>query len=846
MIEAFWNVPAQQVLAALQSTTLGLTSGDAVARLAADGSNAVEENRRLPTLRLLARQFKSPLVLILLVGAIVSMILREWLDASIILLIVGGSCLLGFFQEYRASHAVAALRDRLALRARVLRDGRAIEIPTQEIVRGDIVMLSAGNLVPADGLVLAAQDCLVTQAALTGESLPVEKTPGVFPAATPVGERANVLLAGSSLRRGTATLLVVQTGSRTVFGKIANRVGVVGEETEFERGVRTFGMMLVRVMIFMVLVVLIANQLMDRPFVGSLLFAVALAVGLSPELLPAIISVTLAKGARHLANRGVIVRRLDAIENLGSMDILCTDKTGTLTSGRVSLDSAIDLHGAPSAEVLHAAFLNASLETGIRNPLDEAIVDAGATAGLSVGNCRKLGEIPYDFSRRRLSILVDEDGSPGRSRLITKGAFAEMLSVCGSIREGDRYRPLVEDDRRRISALFAEKGKAGFRVLAVAERPLHDRVAATRDDEVDLTLLGLLLFLDPPKDGVDRTIQDLREMGITTKIISGDNRHVAAHVAAQVGLDAEVVLTGDEISGMSSEALGHRVENVVVFAEIDPQQKERIIHALQKAGHVVGYMGDGINDAPALRLADVGIAVDQAVDVARESADIVLLQQDLDVLGRGVVDGRRTFANTLKYISITTSANFGNMVSMALATPLLPFLPLLPKQILLNNFLSDIPAIAISTDNVDPENLEKPQRWSIRGIQHFMLLFGLLSSAFDLLTFAALIWIFQTDAATFQTVWFLISLLTELAVLQILRTRRASWNSRPGRLLLLTTIAMLAVGLALPFMPVFHTLFSFEPLSWQLLGFSIAMIGIYMLATELTKRWFYAPRAGRS
>lgn len=843
MTEAFWSLSKEQALATTHSTAAGLSADDAVTRLREDGPNAIGETGYLSGLRLFARQFKSPLALILIFGAAVSMLLQEWLDASIILLIVGGSGLLSFFQEYRASNAVAALRDRLTLRARVLRDGKETEMPVRDIVRGDIVLLSAGNLVPADGLLIAAQDCLVTQAALTGESLPAEKSPGVLAAAAPVADRTNALFMGSSLRSGTAKMLVIQTGARTAFGEIAERVSVADEETEFERGVRKFGIMLVRVMIVIVLAVLTINQLMGRPAVESLLFAVALAVGLSPELLPAIISVTLANGARHLAAGGVIVRRLDAIENLGSMDILCTDKTGTLTAGCVKLDSAIDLQGGASAETLQAAFLNAHFETGIANPLDEAIVAAGTAGKLSPGKWRKQAEIPYDFIRRRLSILIDDPAAPGQSLMVTKGAFAEVTAICTQFREGGRERPLTDEDRSRIGALFQEKGESGFRVLAVAERRLSGQAHIAREDEAGLTLLGLLLFLDPPKEGVAQTIRDLAALGVVTKVISGDNRHVTSHVAAQVGLDPKAMLTGDKIARMSSDALRRRVEKTAIFAEIDPQQKERIIHALQQAGHAVGYMGDGINDAPALRLADVGISVDQAVDVARESADIVLLRQDLDVLRQGVVDGRRTFANTLKYISITTSANFGNMVSMALAVPLLPFLPLLPKQILLNNFLSDIPSITISTDNVDPEHLAKPQRWSIKEVRRFMIVFGLVSSVFDLLTFGALRWVFRTDASMFQTVWFVISLLTELVVVLVLRTRRLSWKSRPGKLLIGTTVAMTLVGLALPFTPGFDALFAFERPSWPLVAFSIALIGAYALTTEMTKRIFYSREA---
>lgn len=842
MSETFWTLPIDTAFSVVASRTEGLSAADAADRLRRDGFNAIGQDRRLSTLRLLLGQFKSPLALILIFGAGISLLLGEWIDAAIILLIVGGSSLLSFSQEYRATRAIAALKDRLALKIRVRRDGRDVVVPADQVVRGDVVILSAGNFVPADGLVIAAQDCLVTEAALTGESLPVEKRPGVAAAGASVVERSNTLFMGSSLRSGTARMLVMETGRATQFGAIAERIGEIEEETEFARGVRRFGIMLVRVMIVIVLAVLTINQLMDRPVVESLLFAVALAVGLSPELLPAIISVTLAAGARHLARDGVIVRRLDAIENLGSMDVLCTDKTGTITEGVVQLDGAIDFEGNAAPEVLRAAFLNASFEAGIANPLDAAIVAAGSAARLATDPCRKLDEIPYDFSRRRLSIAVADPAMPGDRRLITKGAFAEMLAICDHVRDGAADVPLDGSGRKRIEALFQEKGEAGYRVLAVAERRLLGAGRVSREDEAGMTLLGLLLFLDPPKAQVARTIRDLAALGIRTKVISGDNRHITAHVARQVGLDPEKMLTGDAIAQMHDDALRQRAPETVIFAEVDPQQKERVIRALQRAGHAVGYMGDGINDAPALHLADVGISVDQAVDVARESADVVLLDRDLNVLRQGIVDGRRTFANTLKYISITTSANFGNMVSMALATPLLPFLPLLPKQILLNNFLSDIPSITISTDNVDEEHLTVPQRWSVAEVQRFMILFGLVSSCFDLLTFGALRWLFQADAGMFQTVWFVVSLLTELVVVLVLRTQRFSLRSRPSGLLFWTTVAMSAVGLALPFLPGLDQVFGFERPGLVLMLFSVAMVLLYALATEGMKRFFYRNR----
>ena len=491
MIQAFWSLSTDQALAATQGALTGLGNGMAEARLQRDGPNAVGQAGRLSAIWVLARQFKSPLALILVFGAVISLLLREGLDALIILLIVGGSGLLSFTQEFRASKAVAALRDRLALKAHVLRDGIQTDVLARDLVSGDIVLLSVGNLVPADGLVIEARDCLVTEAALTGESMPVEKRPGILPAETPTVGRTNALFMGSSLRSGTATLLVVLTGSRTQFGEIATRVGAIDEETEFERGVRKFGVMLMRVMILIVLAVLTINQLMGRPVVESLLFAVALAIGLSPELLPAIISVTLAAGARHLAGGGVIVRRLDAIENLGSMDILCTDKTGTLTEGVASLDCAIDLRGSASDEVLQEAFLNATFESGIANPLDEAIVAAGAATGLTTGSSRKCDEIPYDFVRRRLSILIDDRARPEQGRIITKGAFAEVLSICQRFREGSEDRPLTAQHRKRIEALFREKSEAGFRVLALATRPVGAAQRITHDDEAGMILPGL-------------------------------------------------------------------------------------------------------------------------------------------------------------------------------------------------------------------------------------------------------------------------------------------------------------------------------------------------------------------
>jgi len=854
----YWTQEAATLAASLGSGPGGLSAQRAAVELARAGPNRIEESTRLGALRLLLRQVESPLVLILVFAASVSLALRQWVDAIIILAIVLGSALLGFFQEFRASTAVEELKRRLTLTCRVVRDGIERTVPAASIVPGDVVLLAAGNLVPADGLVIEAADFLVSEASMTGESFPVEKRPGTVPPATPIAGRTNAVFLGASVRSGTARVLAVRTGRRTEFGAIAARLRSRPPETDFARGVRRFGYLLVRVMLVIVLFVLTVNLLMERPAIESLLFAVALAVGMSPELLPAIISVTLSAGARAMGRRGVIVRRLESIENLGSMDVLCTDKTGTLTEGSIVLREALDASSRPSEAVRRLAFLNAAFETGIDNPLDAAITAAGREAGLATDGCEKIDEIPYDFMRRRLTIVVAApEAGPGRHLVITKGAFANVLDVCTAVERDGAEVPLDAAGRAALEAVFRAKGAAGFRALALATRQVAAQPHYGRADEQGMTFRGFLVFHDPPKAEVETTIRDLARLGIRIKVISGDNRYVTAHLAEAIGLDPRAMLTGEDLSALKDEALWHLAPRTDLFVEIDPQQKERIVRALQRTGHAVGYLGDGINDAPALHAADVGISVEGAVDVARESADIILLSRDLDVLRAGVEDGRRTFANTLKYIAITTSANFGNMVSMALAAPLLPFLPLAAKQILLNNFLSDLPSIAISSDRVDPDRVAGPQHWSVREIQRFMVVFGLISSAFDMLTFAVLLAVFRAGEATFQTAWFMISLLTELAVLLVLRTRVPALASRPSRLLLWSVVVVGLATLAIPYLGAASAAFGFVPLTWPQMGAVLAIVAGYVAASEAGKRWFYrgevapppdaapeAPRAG--
>lgn len=839
---AYWAAPASDLMAEYGTRAAGLSSADARERLARYGSNSVARSERFLALAVLVRQFRSPLVLILVFAAGMSVLVGERNDAIIIILIVLVSCTLGFMQEYRASRAVEALRKRIAQKATVLRDGAPKVIPAFDVVPGDIVQLSAGNLIPADGIILDARDFNVSEAALTGEAFPVAKSPGTVDGAATLARRSNSVFTGSSVRSGTASVIAIRTGDATEYAAIASAIERRSPETEFARGIRRFGYLMTEIMLVIVILVFFANLLLQREPIDSLLFSIALAVGLSPELLPAIISITLARGARTMAQSGVLVRRLEAIENLGSMNLLCTDKTGTLTEGVVHLDACLDVNGSPSSTIRLWARLNASMQTGLQNPLNEAIVLA-ENAPPSSSLYSKVDEIPYDFVRKRLSVVVRKDGDPAGDLLICKGAVENVLAVCSSVLNGNTPEPFTDVARKVIDEKFRSWSGNGYRVLGLAVRKLAPLQAYGRQHEEGLCFAGFLLFLDPPKAGISKSLKALAKRSIGVKMITGDNRHVAVHLANTIGLSSSSILTGGELSKMTRDSLFARAPDTDLFVEIDPNQKERVLEALRRAGHVVGYLGDGINDAPALHEADVGISVDGAVDVAREAADIVLLKRDLNVLLRGIDDGRRSFANTMKYISITTSANFGNMISMAFASMFLPFLPLLAKQILLNNLLSDVPALAIAGDNVDREETRDPRRWDIRYVRRFMVSFGLVSTMFDFFTFAGLILLAKAGPATFQTAWFVESLLTELAIVLVVRTRSVFWRSRPGRLLSFLTLAIAIMAVALPYSP-FGDYFGFVPLPWPIMTGLLLITAMYLLASELTKYWFIRSDSG--
>ncbi|HEX6086935.1 MAG TPA: magnesium-translocating P-type ATPase [Thermoanaerobaculia bacterium] len=785
---------------------LGVSSAEAAERLRVHGRNVLRERGEVSAVSVLAAQFRSPLLLLLVVAAAVAAVAGEWIDAAVVAVVVLASAGLGFVREYKARSAADALRSRIRTRTEVVRDGVAVTIPADEVVPGDLVLLSAGCLIPADATVVDARDFFVSEAVLTGESFPVEKT------------KDDRVFLGTNVRSGTARCVVDATGSATAFGAIAQRLMLRPPETEFDRGIRRFGYLLTIAMLAMVLVVFGGHMLRGRPAVETLLFAIALAVGLSPELLPAILNVNLARGAAAMSRRGVLVRHLSAIENLGSMDVLCTDKTGTLTRGVVQVEGAFDANGVASQDVLRLAAINAALETGLANPLDDAILAAHAP---DLAQIEKLDEVPFDFARKRVSIVV-RDG--GRVRLIAKGAVAHVLEACAAPPD--------------VDARVAEWNGNGVRVLAVAVRDLAPRASYGRADERELTLAGFVTFLDEPKPGVAKALTDLAALGVAVKLITGDTRLVAEHLARRVGLPVRRVLTGGDLAVLTDEALWRLAEQTEVFAEVDPNQKERIIRALKKTGHVVGFLGDGVNDAPAMHAADTSLSVEQAVDVAREVADFVLLEPDLDVIRGGIEEGRRTFANTLKYVLTTTSANLGNMISMAAASLFLPFLPLTAGQILLNNFLSDIPAVGIAGDAVDRELVDRPRRWDLRFIARFMIEFGILSSLFDLLTFAMLLFVFRTRAASFRTAWFVESLLTELVIALVVRTRRPFLRSRPGRLLLYSTVVLIGIAFALPYLP-FVGVLGFVPLPPRITIAVAAITVAYVAAAEMTKSWFY-------
>ncbi len=825
----------------LHSSPDGLTSADARERLKQYGFNEPTSTKRASALVHFLSFFANPLVLILLLAALATGFLGDPLSATIIIVIVILSALVDFMQTSRSQNAAERLREQVAPTATVVRDGKEMEVPRREVVPGDVIRLMAGDLVPADARLVQSRDLHVNQAALTGESLPVEKeTSDNAPAQA--GNALNEVYMGTSVVSGTATALVLATGKSTTFGDIAARLAMRPPETEFERGTRRFGFLIMQTVFFLVMFVVLVSVAFRRDAFESLLFAVALAVGLTPEFLPMIVTVTLGEGALKMSRRQVIVKNLASIQNFGSMDVLCSDKTGTLTSGEMTLEQHLDPFGQPSDRVFVLAYLNSLYETGVPVPsnlavLHRANVSPLDTAILSydhpdVKAYGKLDEIPFDFERRRASIVV---GNDSKRLLITKGAPESVLPVCVSYETNGDECPLDNGVLGRSQTIYRDLSSDGFRVIAVAYRDMPVQDAYRVGDEKEMTLAGYLAFVDPLLPDAKEMVDELEKDGVQIKIITGDNEAVARHVCQQVGLNADRIVLGDEMERIGDTALAQIVEQTDVFARVSPAQKNRIILALKRRSHVVGYMGDGINDAPSLHAADVGISVASAVDVAKDAADIILLQRGLRVLHAGIIEGRKAFGNVTKYLLMGTSSNFGNMFSMAGAFLVLPFLPMLPTQILLNNFLYDVSQVTIPTDNVDSTFIRKPRHWDISFIRQFMIVIGPISSIFDFLTFYVMLNAFHASEALFHTGWFVESLATQTLVLFVIRTAGNPFKSRPSRPLMVTILAIVALAILLPFSPVAGVL-GFVALPAGYFLFLVAATAAYLLLVEMVKR----------
>jgi Mg2+-importing ATPase len=832
--DSFWDAPLDELLSQLEATPAGLTEPQAQDRLKSVGPNELAPSKRFGPVREFLGFFANPLVLILLVASGVSYATGGHVEALIIVSIVFLSVILNFYQVFQAQKAVQDLRKQVALTASVVRDGATRDVPVTELVPGDVIKLTAGSLVPADARLLEENDLHVRESALTGESLPIEKDAADLAGDThAVADALNSVFMGTSVQSGIATAVVVRTGPATEFGRIAGNLATREPETEFDRGIKNFGFLLIRVIMLLVLFVFVVNIAAHRPLLDALLFALALAVGLTPELLPVVLTVTLAQGAKRMARKKVIVKQLAAIENFGSIEILCSDKTGTLTLGEVTLQRSVDVRCNDDDRVLEWVYLNSFFEAGMNGPLDDAIL---AHPHPNIDEFTKLDEIPFDFDRRRLSVVVKR----GDERtLITKGAAEDLFDVCTSVEvAGDGVVPFDAEQRKLAEQSYQQLSLDGYRVLGVATRIMDARDDYKREDERDLTLVGFAAFLDPPKEGVADTLRALADDGVRVLVMTGDNEHVTRKVAVEVGLPADDIIVGSQVDAMDDAALAVQAEKGAMFARVSPEQKNRVITALKRRGWVVGFLGDGINDAPSMHAADVGISVVNGVEVARDAANIILLEKDLAVLDDGIREGRSSFANIMKYIVMGTSSNFGNMFSMAGASLFLPFLPMLPTQILLNNLLYDMSQMAIPSDNVDSELMRRPKRWKINFIRQFMVIIGPISSIYDFLTFGALLFVFHANQQLFHTGWFVESLATQTLVVFVIRTAGNPLKSRPSRGLIAAVLAVVAVAFVLPYTPL-GTLIGFIPMPPLLVGTILFFAATYLGLVQVVKRRFY-------
>lgn len=838
-LQQFWEASAEDTLARLESQPQGLSEEQAQARLRRHGPNQLIPQSHWAGFANLAHLLSNPLILTLLAASAIALTLGDHIGGTIIIAMVLLSVMLNFVMEFRARRAMESIRAQVATTATARRDGRSLEIPTIELVPGDIIELNAGDLVPADARLLEAKDLHVRESALTGESLPVEKdafqttlkSHGIIDA-------VNSVFMGTAIQSGIGVAVIVHTGQDTELGKIGSHLATRAPETEFDRGIRRFGVMIMRIVMLMVLFVLLVNVLLHRPLLDSFLFAVALAVGMTPELMPMIITVTLAQSARRMMRRKVLVKQLTAIENFGSIEILCSDKTGTLTEGEIVLDRHVDLNGNDNPQVLELVYMNSRLQAGLRSAMDDAIL---AHASVPVEGYRKIDEIPFDFTRRRLSVIVEHEK---QHLLITKGESESTLNACTHAFIDGELLVLDSDLRDRAEATARRLGEAGFRTLGVAMREVPVRDSYESDIETEMTFVGFAAFLDPPRKDVPAALKALGQSRIRVTLMTGDSLPVTRKICSDVGLRAADFISGDEVDGMDDSSIAYQAESGAAFIRVTPEQKNRVILALKARGHVVGYLGDGINDAPSLHSSDVGISVMNGVEVAKDAAKIILMEKDLSALNDGVTEGRRCYANIMKYIVMSTSSNFGNMFSMAAASLFLPFLPMLPRQILLNNLLYDLSQVTLPGDHVDAALMRRPKRWRINFIRQFMMIVGPISSLYDLIIFAVLLWGFDAwhRQALFQTGWFVESLVTQALVVFVIRTAASPLRSRPAPWLVFSVLAAVAAAFALPYTPLAGVM-GFTPPPLALLGVIAVLAITYLLLVQAVKARFYRHHA---
>ena len=835
-MKEFWTYESKDMLKKLNADENGLSGREAEKRIDEYGQNILEERRSSSNLEMFISQFKNPIIIILIFAAFLSIFLKDYTDGIIILIIIMISSLLSYSHESKANNAVKKLLSSVSVTSSVLRDGKFEEIDNAMLTVGDIIKVKTGDMIPADCLIIEANSLSMDESSLTGETFPVEKNNQKVSADTVLSNRKNSLWMGTHVISGSGRAVIVNLAKDSEFGKITASLSEKDSATDFEKGIKSFGNLILHVTTFLIGLIFVFNIFLNKPFLESFMFALALSVGLTPQMLPAIISVNLSQGAKRMSEQGVIVKKLNAIENFGSMTVMCSDKTGTITQGKVKLDGALDCNENKSDNIYRLAAINSYFQEGYANPIDSAILD---TRTDDFSNYEKLSEIPYSFETKLLSVIVRTDrNSSVRNIMVTKGALTNVLDVCKTYENSDNSVENIEDVKSQILDMFDKYSSQGYRVLGIAYKLIEDGIDVKSQKAEDMIFAGLLLFIDPLKDDIKDVVAEMNRLGVSLKMITGDNHLIAKNIGAQIGLNPGKILLGDELDSYSISQLNKKVLDIDIFAEISPNQKEKIIMAYKQAGEIVGYMGDGINDSPAIKQADVGVSVNTAADTAKDAASIVLLKNSLKVLISGINEGRRTFINTLKYIFIATSANFGNMFSMAGASLFLNFLPLLPKQILLTNLMTDFPSLQIASDSVDEEWLKRPVNWDMKFIKKFMILFGIISSVFDYMTFAVLLFIFKANEETFHTGWMLESIISAMVVMIIVRTARPVFASRPNSKLLIAIVGVAVALLAIIYSPIniYLGLISLPiKLLLALLGVSL----IYALTAEILKKSFY-------